>query len=50
MFPGRRYLDWELDDPLTLDDAGLRRVRDEIRERVEGLLAELGLPGQQANQ
>lgn len=42
VFPGRRYLDWVLDDPLTLDQPGLRRVRDEIRERVLGLLAEMG--------
>lgn len=46
VYPGRRYMDWELDDPLTLDDAGLRRVRDEIRVHVENLLSEMGLAGQ----
>ncbi len=49
VYPGRRYLDWDLDDPLVMDDTGLRRVRDEIRARVEGLLTDLGLAGQQAS-
>lgn len=49
VYPGRRYLDWELDDPLSLDDDGLRRVRDEVRARVEGLLVELGLRDQHAS-
>lgn len=41
VYPGKRYLDWELDDPenLSLDD--VRRVRDEIRDHVETLLASL---------
>lgn len=42
VFPGRRYLEWELDDPLTLDEVGLRRVRDEIGDRVRSLLTEMG--------
>mgnify|MGYP001086776187 CR=1 FL=1 len=42
VFPGRRYLDWDLEDPLAFDDAGLRSVRDEIRERVVHLLDEMG--------
>ena len=37
--PGRRYLDWELDDPAGRDMATVRAVRDEIRRRVEGLAA-----------
>ncbi len=49
VYPGRRYLDWELDDPLTLDEAGMRRVRDEVRGRVEGLLVELGFASQQTS-
>ncbi|MFS0733856.1 arsenate reductase ArsC [Microbacterium sp. 1P10UB] len=48
VYPGRRYMDWELEDPLTLDDAGLRVVRDRIRVRVEDLLVEMGLAGQPA--
>ncbi len=38
---GQRREDWELDDPAGLDFDGVRRVRDEIRERVTTLLAEL---------
>jgi protein-tyrosine-phosphatase len=41
LYPGKRYLDWQLDDPAELDLDGVRRVRDEIRERVEQLLGEL---------
>ncbi len=41
LYPGKRYLDWQLDDPADLDLAGVRRVRDDIRGRVEQLLSEL---------
>lgn len=41
LYPGKRYLDWQLDDPAELDLDGVRRVRDEIRDRVEQLLGEL---------
>ncbi|GGS90964.1 MULTISPECIES: arsenate reductase ArsC [Streptomyces] len=41
VFPGRTYLDWRLDDPAGQDLAAVRRIRDEIRARVEALLAEL---------
>ena len=47
VFPGRRYLDWELEDPAGKDDATVRRIRDEIGDRVKRLLAEL-VPGQPA--
>jgi arsenate reductase (thioredoxin) len=40
-YPGKRYEDWELDDPAELDLDGVRRVRDEIRTRVERLAGEL---------
>ncbi|MFC7403742.1 arsenate reductase ArsC [Georgenia alba] len=40
-FPGVRYEDWELEDPAGKDLDVVRRVRDEIRGRVEALLAEL---------
>lgn len=43
IYPGKKYLDWELDDPAAADGSGVRRIRDEIRGRVEGLLAELGV-------
>ncbi len=41
VFPGKRYLDWELDDPAgkTLDD--VRPVRDEIERRVRNLLTDI---------
>ena len=35
--------DWQLPDPSKLDDAGFRRVRDTLRQRVEGLRAEIEL-------
>ena len=41
VYPGKRYLDWDLDDPAGLDLEGVRRVRDDIRARVEDLLAEV---------
>jgi arsenate reductase len=40
-FPGKRYEDWELDDPAGKDVDGVRPIRDEIRERMENLLADL---------
>ncbi|QCR18070.1 arsenate reductase ArsC [Agrococcus sp. SGAir0287] len=40
-FPGTRYEDWELDDPAGQGIEAVRSIRDEIRRRVEGLLAEL---------
>jgi protein-tyrosine-phosphatase len=39
--PGKRYEDWELDDPAGLDLAEVRPIRDEIRRRVETLLTQL---------
>ena len=41
IFPGKRYEDWELEDPAGKDLATVRRVRGDIRGRVEALLAEL---------
>jgi arsenate reductase (thioredoxin) len=41
VFPGKRYLDWELDDPAGLPVEQVRPVRDEIDRRVRELLAEL---------
>jgi arsenate reductase len=40
--PGKRYVDWELDDPGGRPLAEVRRVRDEIARRVDGLVVELG--------
>ncbi len=41
IYPGKRYEDWTLDDPSELDLDGVRTVRDDIRTRVEALMAEL---------
>ena len=38
---GKRYIDWELDDPAGEDPGEVRRIRDEIAARVEQLLDEL---------
>ncbi|MFD4204887.1 arsenate reductase ArsC [Micromonospora tulbaghiae] len=42
VFPGRRYEDWKLTDPAGQPLDVVRGVRDEIRARVEALLADLG--------
>jgi arsenate reductase len=47
IYPGKRYLDWEVDDPAGQPLEAVRRIRDEIRERVRGLLDELGIPQQE---
>lgn len=44
LYPGRRYLDWEVDDPAGQPLERVRAIRDDIRQRVEGLLRELGVP------
>lgn len=41
IFPGKRYEDWELDDPAGQGIEAVRPIRDEIRARVEALIAEL---------
>ena len=41
LYPGKRYLDWELPDPAELELDAVRAVRDDIRRRVEGLLDDL---------
>ena len=40
--PGKRYIDWELDDPAGRAPEEVRRIRDDIASRVEALAAELG--------
>jgi len=41
IFPGKRYEDWQLDDPAGQSIEAVRVIRDEIRARVETLVAEL---------
>ena len=43
IFPGKRYEDWELDDPAGLGVDAVRPIRDEIRRRVEVLIGSLQL-------
>jgi arsenate reductase len=43
VFPGKRYLDWTLPDPAGQGVDAVRPIRDEIEQRVRGLLAELGV-------
>jgi arsenate reductase len=42
-YPGRRYLDWPLDDPAGLPVDAVRPIRDEVERRVRVLMAELGV-------
>ncbi|MER7734776.1 arsenate reductase ArsC [Streptomyces erythrochromogenes] len=42
-FPGKRYLDWKLDDPAGQGVEAVRPIRDEIERRIRGLLAELAI-------
>ncbi|MFJ2862558.1 arsenate reductase ArsC [Kitasatospora sp. NPDC087314] len=42
-FPGKRYLDWKLDDPAGQGVDAVRPIRDEIEEQIRGLLADLGV-------
>ena len=44
IFPGKRYLDWQLEDPAGKGVESVRPIRDEIERRIRGLLAELQVP------
>jgi protein-tyrosine-phosphatase len=41
IFPGKRYLDWTLDDPAGQGVDAVRPIRDEIRKRIEILITEI---------
>ena len=43
VFPGVRYVDWDLEDPAGKPVEAVRPVRDDIERRVRGLLEELGV-------
>lgn len=45
VFPGKRYLDWELPDPAGLPPERVRPIRDEIERRVLALIEELKAQG-----
>jgi arsenate reductase (thioredoxin) len=44
IYPGKRYEDWQVDDPADTDLDGVRRIRDDISQRVQALLAEVTAP------
>ncbi|MBW3663668.1 MAG: arsenate reductase ArsC [Actinobacteria bacterium] len=46
--PGKRYLDWELDDPAGRPVEAVRPIRDDIERRVRALMAELGVTARPA--
>ena len=43
LYPGKRYLDWEIPDPAGQPLDRVREIREDIRGRVAGLLTELGV-------
>jgi arsenate reductase len=45
VFPGVRYLDWDLDDPAGRPAEEIRPIRNEIERRVRELMTDLGIPG-----
>jgi protein-tyrosine-phosphatase len=45
VFPGKRYLDWKLDDPAGQGIDSVRPIRDEIKKLVEGLITGLTVQG-----
>lgn len=47
-YPGKRYIDWKLDDPAEQGVDAVRPIRDDIDRRVRDLLAELGVAGSMA--
>jgi arsenate reductase len=42
--PGKRYVDWEVEDPSGKTLEEIRPIRDDLEQRVKGLLAEMELP------
>ncbi|MEU9522098.1 arsenate reductase ArsC [Streptomyces sp. NPDC048224] len=45
VFPGKRYLDWDLPDPAGQGVEAVRTIRDEIEKRIRGLVDEANLTG-----
>ncbi|MFJ5272247.1 arsenate reductase ArsC [Streptomyces sp. NPDC088358] len=41
VFPGKKYLDWDLEDPAGKGVGAVRPIRDEIQTRIEALIAEI---------
>src|SRR5262245_13132705 len=49
VFPGKRYEDWDVEDPAGKPMERVRRIRDDIRERVAALLGALGVPARRSS-
>ncbi|MGP4000620.1 arsenate reductase ArsC [Streptomyces sp. 8N706] len=45
VFPGKQYLDWQLEDPAGKGVESVRPIRDEIKTRIEGLISEIAPAG-----
>ena len=45
-YPGKQYLDWPLEDPAGKDLESVRPIRDQIRAKVEALIAEIDAKGE----
>lgn len=43
VYPGKRYVDWEVDDPAGRSIKEIRPIRDDLEQRVRGLLADLDI-------
>ena len=43
VFPGKRYEDWDLEDPAGQGIDAVRPIRDEIKKRIEALVSDLGV-------
>ncbi|QMU74780.1 arsenate reductase ArsC [Streptacidiphilus sp. PB12-B1b] len=48
IFPGKKYLNWELEDPAGQGVEAVRPIRDEIRKLIEGLVAEIDAKQQES--
>jgi protein-tyrosine-phosphatase len=46
VFPGKRYIDWEVDDPSNKTVEEVRPIRDDLEQRVRALMVELEMPAQ----
>ncbi|WP_236240232.1 arsenate reductase ArsC [Streptomyces sp. CC228A] len=49
-FPGKKYLDWKLDDPAGQGVEAVRPIRDEIKGLIEGLIAEIDTKAAQSQE
>jgi arsenate reductase len=43
VFPGKRYLDWDITDPAGMSTDQIRPIRDDIDQRIRALVADLGI-------